>query len=89
MFTNPFLQSQQFLDLWVKSTQEQIARMDQMAEQLHKVQGQAVDRTREAIDESARLMKESLAYSVQLSSEWRKVTLEATKKTADLYTPKA
>jgi hypothetical protein len=89
MFTNPFLQSQQFLDLWVKSTQEQIARMDQMAEQLHKVQGQAVERTREAIDESARLMKESLNYSVQLQAEWRKITLDATKKAADIVTPKA
>lgn len=89
MFTNPFLQSQQFLDLWVKSTQEQIARMDQMAEQLHKVQGQAVERTREAIDESARLMKETLNYSVQLQTEWRKITLDATKKAADIVTPKA
>jgi hypothetical protein len=89
MFTNPFLQSQQFLDLWVKSTQEQIARMDQMAEQLHKVQGQAVERTREAIDESARLMKETLNYSVQLQAEWRKITLDATKKAADIVTPKA
>ena len=89
MFTNPFLQSQQFLDLWVKSTQEQIARMDQMAEQLHKVQAQGVERTREAIDESARLMKETLNYSVQLQTEWRKITLDATKKAADIVTPKA
>jgi len=89
MFTNPFVQSQQFLDLWAKATQEQIARMDQMSEQLHKMQGQAVERTREAIDETARLMKESLAYSTQLSTEWRKISLDATKKAADLYTPKA
>ncbi|MBL9021976.1 MAG: hypothetical protein JNL21_07230 [Myxococcales bacterium] len=89
MFTNPFVQSQQMLDLWTKATQEQISRMDQMAEQLHKMQGQAVERTREAIDETARLMKESLAYSTQLSAEWRKITLDATKKAAEVVAPKA
>jgi len=89
MFTNPFVQPQQFLDVWVKMTNEQVARMDQMAEQLHKLNGQAVERTREAIDETARLMKESLTYATQLSTEWRKITLDATKKAADMVAPKA
>ncbi len=89
MFSNPFVQPQQFLDVWVKMTNEQVARMDQMAEQLHKLNGQTVERTREAIDETARLMKESLSYATQLSTEWRKITLDATKKAADMVAPKA
>lgn len=88
MFSNPFVQPQQFLDVWVKMTNEQVARMDQMAEQLHKLNGQTVERTREAIDETARLMKESLSYATQLSTEWRKITLDATKKAADMVAPK-
>ncbi len=89
MFTNAFSQSQHWLDLWVKATQEQTARMEQMAEQLQEAQGQAVERSREAIDETARLMKESLSYAVQLSTEWRKITLEATKKATEIAVPKA
>jgi len=89
MFTNPFLQSQQMLDAWSKMTQDQIARMDQMAEQMHKLQGQAVTRTQSAIDETARLMKETLTYATDLSTEWRKITLDATKRAADAVTPKA
>jgi hypothetical protein len=89
MFSNPFVQPQQFIDLWVKATQEHVARMDQAAAEIQKAQGQAVQRAAEAIDESARLMKESLAYATQLSAEWRKVTLEATKKAAESVSPKA
>ncbi len=89
MFSNPFLQSQQMLDVWTKLTNDQVARMDQMAEQLHKLNGQAVDKTRQAIDETARLMKESLTYATDLSTEWRKITVDATKKAAEMVTPKA
>jgi len=89
MFANSFLQSQQVLDVWTKMTSEQIARMDQMADQLHKLNGQAVEKAREAIDETARLMKESISYATALSTEWRKITVDATKKAAEMVTPKA
>lgn len=35
------------------------------------------------------LMKETLAYATELSTEWRKITLDATKRAADAVTPKA
>lgn len=89
MFTNPFVQPQQMLEIWTKATQEQLARMDKMAEQVQSMQGQAVERTKEAIDETARIMKESVAYATALSNEWRKVSLEATKKATEMVTPKA
>ena len=89
MFTNPFVQPQQMLEIWTKATQEQLARMDKMAEQVQSMQGQAVERTKEAIDETARLMKESVAYATALSNERRKVSLEATKKATEMVTPKA
>lgn len=89
MFQTPFVQSQQFMDAWIKMTQEQLARMEQMQESVQKLQGQAMERTREAIDESARLMKETLNYTTQLSEEWRKVTTDAVKKATESFTPKA
>ena len=89
MFTNGFVQSQQMFDVWTKMTQEHIARVEQMGAELQKVQAQAIERTREAIDESARLMKESMTYATQLSAEWNKVTVEATRKATEGLTPKA
>jgi hypothetical protein len=89
MFTNGFVQPQQMLEIWVRMTQEHIARMDQVAAELSKQQGQAVARASEAIDESARLMKESMTYATQLSAAFGKVTLEATKQAAEMMTPKA
>jgi hypothetical protein len=96
MFTNPFVQSQQMFDSWSKMTQsffgeEHVARMDQMAEQMaahtQRLQGEAVTRTRDAIDETARLMKESLTYATELSGQWHKITLDATKRAADAVAP--
>jgi hypothetical protein len=81
MFTNPFVHTQQMLGVWAQLTEEQIARMDQMSADVQRMQGEAVARTREAIDETARLMKESLDCAMQLSTEWRRITLEATKRT--------
>lgn len=89
MFTNPFSQTQQWWDVWAKAAAAEATRMDQLASEMHKMQAQAVARTCEAIDESARLMKESVNYASQLSSEWRKITLETTKKAAEMVTPKA
>ena len=42
-----------------------------------------------AIDDTARLMKESIQYAQQLSEEFRKLSLENSKKAAELFTPKA
>lgn len=77
-----FVQPQQFLEMFSKASAAELARMEQMQKQFEDLQKQAITRTFEAIDESARLMKESLSYAVKLSEEWRKITIENTKKAA-------
>jgi hypothetical protein len=89
MFTNPFVQSQQMLETWTQLTQEQVARMTELSAEAQRMQGDAFARTREAIDETARLMKETLDYAAQLSNEWRRITLEAAKRTTPNATPAA
>ena len=42
--------------------------------------------SRKAIDEMAKLSRDSVDYFGQLSAEWRKLTLEATRKAAELLT---
>lgn len=76
MFFDPFVQSQKALELWTKATQEQLGRMGEMAKHLDTLGEQQTERTREAIDETARLMKASLEYATKLGGEWRKISLD-------------
>lgn len=89
MFGTPFVQPQQFVDAFAKMSAEQLERMEQMTAQFEEMQQKTLTRAYEAIDESARLMKESIASAVKLSEEWRKITVDATKKAAAASTPKA
>lgn len=82
MFPGSFSQPQQFVDAWTKMTAEQLARFEQMTAQYEEMQQKAMERAFEAIDESARLMKESLTYATKLSEEWRKISVENGKKAA-------
>ena len=64
--------------------QGQPRALEQLSAQLSKAQGQGVERAQAAIDESAKLMKESMTYALQLSNEWHKLSLEMTKKAAGM-----
>ncbi|MBK7578757.1 MAG: hypothetical protein IPI67_01010 [Myxococcales bacterium] len=83
MFIPGFTQQNPFFDLWTRAAKEQLERMEQLGEQLAKTQGQGVERAQQAIDESAKLMKESLAYGLSLSNEWRKLNSELSKKATE------
>lgn len=77
-----FVQPQQFVEMFTKASAAEFARIEEMQKQFEDAQKKALVRAFEAIDESARLMKESLGYAVKLSDEWRKITVENTKKAA-------
>jgi hypothetical protein len=83
MFVPGFTQPQQFFTAWTQSAREQIAQFERLSTEMQKVQGQGVERVQQAIDESAKLMKESLSYGVELSQAWQKLALEMTKKSTE------
>src|SRR5262249_5732065 len=62
-------------DAWKKMLDDHLARVEALEEQTARAEAQAAERTREAIDEVARMSKETLAYAGQLSAEWRKLCL--------------
>jgi hypothetical protein len=68
---------------WKKMVDEQIARTELMYGEVARLQEQGLEQTRHAVDEMAKLTKDSLNYFAQLSAEWRKLTLDAAKKSAD------
>lgn len=76
MFFDPIVQSQKALEIWTQATQAQLVRMADVAKHFDTHAAEANERTREAIDESARLMKASLDYATKLGAEWRKISLD-------------
>jgi len=77
---------QQAQDAWKKMVDDHVTRVEELHAQIARVESQTTERTREAIDEVARMSKETLGYAGQLSAEWRKLTLEATRNAIGLWT---
>jgi len=69
-------------EAWRRGVADQVARVEAVADELARVEARNVAHTRTLIDEGARLAQETLSYTTQLSSEWRKMML-------DLVTPPA
>lgn len=72
-----------------KYVNDSLTRMGQVFEEVAKLQTQAAQQATRAIDDTARLMKDSINYSQQLAEEFRKLSVENGKKAAELFTPKA
>ena len=60
-------------------------QIDALLEQAGEAERKGFEQMRTAIDESARLMNEALAWQAQMSSEWRRMTLEAVRRTTDMF----
>lgn len=72
-------------DAWKKMMGEHVARVEQAFAQTARFQEQGLEQGRHAIDELAKLSKDSIQYYAQLSAEWQKLAIEATKRTAELF----
>lgn len=82
-------QVQQTQDFWKKSMEETVARMGSGFEELAKLEQMATDQARVALNDMARLSQEGLTYAGKLSSEWRRLSLDAFKRGAELLTPRS
>ena len=74
---------------YTKFVNDSVNRFTQMFEEFSRLQTQGAAQLTRAIDDGARMMKESLSYGQQLSEEFRKLSLENGKKAADLFNPKS
>ena len=82
--TTPFFGA----DLWKQAADAWLGRMTALTEEATKVEAMGAERARAAIDESARLARESLSYSLNLSAEWRKMMLDMTRQAMATGQPK-
>ena len=62
MFATPFVQMQQISQFWAKAVEQQLAQLKSVHDQLGKFETQGVEQSKAAIDESAKLWKETLSY---------------------------
>jgi hypothetical protein len=82
MSDNSTSQSQQ--NPWRDAAEAHMARMHAFYEQLAKYETEGAERAREAVDEMARLTKEAIDHGVRLTNEWRRLSMEAAQRTAEL-----
>ena len=66
---NPFL----------KLADAQLSQMSSMFAEIEKLQAKGLEQTRAALDESARLSKETLGYWAALGAESRRLSMDAVK----------
>lgn len=81
-------QSQQNRNPWTKAVEDQTARVEEAYAEVAKMQAAGIEQAFKNIDEASRLTKESFAYATELTNHWRKMMIEASRRTADLVTPK-
>jgi len=83
---DPFAQWGKVFETWQKMTDDSIARATAFYAEVEKAEAKRLERVESAIEEMAKLQKETLAYGAQLGAELRKVQLEAFQKVSALAT---
>jgi len=67
-----------------KSVELQMARMEEATKMAAEIEAKALERARQAMDESAKLARESLNWYAEMSAAWRKMAMDAARQAADL-----
>ncbi len=64
--------------------EENLARMEGYLEEMAKMQEKGFQQAQTAIDEASKLMKEQVAYSSRLTTEFQRIALEGARQAAQL-----
>ena len=89
MWFSEFVQPQKMTELWTKQMEDQLTRAEAIGEQVEKMQSASAERTRGAIDDSARLARASVDWAFEMSTAWRNASFEMTRKAMQAMTPPA
>jgi len=74
---NPMGNFEKAWEMWRKMTDDSIARMSAFYAEVDKIEAKNIERAELAVNEAAKLTKETLAYGTELAAQWRKLSLEA------------
>jgi hypothetical protein len=78
-------QVQQVVGLWQKSWSDHVARVASLYEEVGKVEAKQVEQVTTAVDEMAKLTRETMSYAAQLAAEWRRLSLDATRRSTEMF----
>ena len=81
-------QVQQIASEWEKFVASQLTYLESFFGEVAKLETKGVAQLVGAWDEAGRYAKDSLAQAEKVTGEWRKLGLEAARRTAQLVTPK-
>jgi hypothetical protein len=81
-------QAQQSPSVWKKLVDDHVARLDLAFGEAARLEGQALAQARTTLTEMARLSQDTFAFWGQLTSEWWKVSLDATRRAGELIAPR-
>lgn len=68
-----------------KASDEQLLRLGQMLNEASKMQARWFEASTQSIADSAELAKSSMKYFNDLTTEWRQVSVDGTKKAMELF----
>ncbi len=88
MSVSPISQSQQNLRAWKNLVDDQVAAADLAFGEAARLQAQGMERAQIAIVEMAKLSQDTVVFWSRLSAEWRRLSLDAIRRTADLMIPR-
>jgi CII-binding regulator of phage lambda lysogenization HflD len=76
--------TQQIKDTVKKAFDDNAARVESAFGELAKLEEKGLEQLCAQLDEATRLTKVSLAYASELSAQWRKLMLDATRRSAEM-----
>lgn len=72
-----------------KMADENWDRTQSMMEEFGRIERSSMEQMNKVIDESARMMHESMNYAIQLHGEWRKASMDAAKRAMDMISARS
>ncbi len=75
-----------FMDQWKQNMSQQMERFESFQQDMVNMEATQHEQATKNFQEMSRLMQESFQYTQQLGNEWRKLTLESTRRAASMMT---
>jgi hypothetical protein len=77
-------QTQQIKDGFKKAMDDHAGRVESAFTEMAKLEEKGLEQACAQLDEATRLTKVSLAYASELGAQWRKLMVDAARRTADM-----
>jgi hypothetical protein len=76
--------TQQIRDTFRKAIGDQAERIESVFSEMAKLEEKSLEQFANQLDEANRLTKVSLAYASELAAQWRKLMVDAARRTAEM-----